>query len=418
MKKISVIMALVILLSSVFAVPAYAANNDDVKTTQIKGTTFKYRIIDGKYAKIVKGDYFIPKEIEGYPVTVIGKKSYEDLYSDYESSNDRKWVIPDTVTCIEDEAFYNCSFQAIIIPSSVTYIGKSAFKHCFKLTAIVIPESISRIEPYTFYKCDNLATVIMRNEVTEIGEYAFADCYSLKKVNFPKDLRRIRKHAFDGCNNLLDYDFTPCREIETLEKDCITNRITNKRIISNPSDTAVKKYASDNDIECLVASDSNDSFAGRCSAGNRVTLYVDREKLIDYKTSTPKIIKLTKKGKLTALKKGTAKFKVTLPSGKVYNGTFKVLDNPVLKKKVTSGKNKGTYKEVKTVSVKQGKTVSIKLFGKAKPINNKYTSTSKAQIVSKKSATSIKIKGKAKGTSTVKIKVNGVKTLKLKVKVK
>lgn len=55
--------------------------------------------------------------------------------------------------------------------------------------------------------------------------------------------------------------------------------------------------------------------------------------------------------------------------------------------------------------------------GKAKTVKNVYTNTKKAKVVSKKTTSTIKVKGLKKGSTTLKIKVNGV-VLKLKVKVK
>lgn len=430
MKKISLIMALVIFLSSVFTVSAYAAANENDKTAQINGVAFRYRVIDGKYAKITEGKNFIPAEIEGYPVKIIGSYSYSDGGYDPEStvyppySSTEKWAIPDTVTSIEKGAFYNNDyFNSIEIPSSVTHIGEEAFAHCNNLNEITIPDSISKISPYMFYECQHLRYVTLSDAVKEIGKYAFYNCDKLTKINFPKKLRYLREYAFYDCDVFFDYDFSKCTKIAKIEKECITKSRKYKKvytkIISGPKDTKAREYAFENDIECVVAIDSKKEYsAGAFPAGSQATLLVDGEKLTDYSdVHSNKQIILTNDGKLTALHYGKTFAKVTLPNGKTFRFHLLVSDNPTLKKKVTSGKDKGTYKNVESVSVKKGKTVKLKLFGKAKSIDNEYTSTPKAKIVSDKTATTIKIKGKAQGTSTVKIKVNGIWKIKLKVKV-
>ncbi len=38
--------------------------------------------------------------------------------------------IPNSVTSIGKEAFWNCGLESIEIPNSVTYIGNEAFSHC------------------------------------------------------------------------------------------------------------------------------------------------------------------------------------------------------------------------------------------------------------------------------------------------
>lgn len=65
--------------------------------------------------------------------------------------------------------FHGCtSLTEVIIPSSVTEIGFSAFKGCVSLTKIIIPKSI-----------------------TTIGHDAFHGCTSLTEVTFEGDLNRI-----------------------------------------------------------------------------------------------------------------------------------------------------------------------------------------------------------------------------------
>ena len=59
-----------------------------------------------------------------------------------------------------DSAFWYCSsLSEIVIPSSVTSIGKGAFYVCDSLSEIVIPSSVTSIGDSAFYGCkfpDNL----------------------------------------------------------------------------------------------------------------------------------------------------------------------------------------------------------------------------------------------------------------------
>lgn len=121
-----------------------------------------------------------------------------------------------------------------------------------------------------------------------------------------------------------------------------------------------------------------------------------------FKSTNSRIAKVNKNGKVTALKKGKVKIKITVGDNKL-TYSVKVTSSPKL--------------SCKEVTVKKGETKSVKIIGKAKNVNNKYTNTSTAKVISKKSSSSIRVKGIGKGTSTLKIKVNGV-TLKLIVNVK
>ncbi|MBR1731128.1 MAG: hypothetical protein IJ725_01675 [Ruminococcus sp.] len=126
-----------------------------------------------------------------------------------------------------------------------------------------------------------------------------------------------------------------------------------------------------------------------------------------FTSSAPKIATV-KSGKLIALTKGTATLTCKPKNGKSYSVKVTVKNNPTITK---------NGKAVSTVTVKKGKTVSVRVNGKAAEINNVYKNTKFAKVISAKSAKVIKIRGLKNGTATLKITVNG-KVFKLKVKVK
>lgn len=136
-------------------------------------------------------------------------------------------------------------------------------------------------------------------------------------------------------------------------------------------------------------------------AGKTYTLKVSNGTVSKWTTSNSKVARI-KGGKISALKKGTAYVYAVLKDGKKLKCTVKVTTSPKLSNK--------------SITVKKGKTKTISISGKAAGINNVYTNTKTAKVVSKNTATKIKIKGLKKGKTVLKIKVNGV-ILKLTVKV-
>ena len=112
--------------------------------------------------------------------------------------------IPSGVTSIGVWAFDGCiSLTEITIPDSVTSIGGRAFDGCISLTEITIPDSVTSIES-TFEGCTSLTEITIPNSVTSIGYYTFSDCTRLTKITIPDSVTSIGGYAFKGCTSLTE----------------------------------------------------------------------------------------------------------------------------------------------------------------------------------------------------------------------
>ena len=111
--------------------------------------------------------------------------------------------IPNTVTEIDNYAFYNCdNIAEIIIPNSVTEIRGGTFVGCSSLTNVNIPNGITYIGYATFAGCSSLTSIVIPNSVTHLYEWAFEDCTSLTSISIPNNVSEIESNAFYGCSGL------------------------------------------------------------------------------------------------------------------------------------------------------------------------------------------------------------------------
>ncbi len=110
-------------------------------------------------------------------------------------------TIPNSVTSIGDNAFYNYSgLTRVTIPNSVTSIGEYAFSGCRGLTSVTIGNHVTSIGYRAFVACSGLTSVMIPKSVTSIDWEAFADCSGLARVWLPRYLKEnLHWSVFEEC---------------------------------------------------------------------------------------------------------------------------------------------------------------------------------------------------------------------------
>ncbi len=116
------------------------------------------------------------------------------------------------ITSIGYEAFRNCSFgtrtstSELVIPGTVTSIGRCAFKDCKYLGKVTFADSVtdakldfasSYDDGHAFAGCTSLKSVIFSKRIEKIGVRAFKGCTALESVEFKEGNKIIGEGAFE-----------------------------------------------------------------------------------------------------------------------------------------------------------------------------------------------------------------------------
>lgn len=149
-----------------------------------------------------------------------------------------KVVLPTSLKKIKKLAFYNCSSLNIDLPETLSCIEEQAFSHS-ALTSIIIPSKIKTIFKETFSCCQNLKMVRLPEEMEQIEEQAFSNCQSLTTINLPANLKKISKQLFYNCSSL--EVITIPQMVEEIEEEAFKDCVKLKRIVIPEGITVIKK---------------------------------------------------------------------------------------------------------------------------------------------------------------------------------
>ena len=204
--------------SSVISIGTYTfLECEFLKEINVNENNKIYKSIDGVlYTKDLKTIICYPirkndkKFVIPSGVTIIGEAAYSNC------KNLQEITLPSSTTSIEDEAFFGCENlkEIKVAESNKFYRAINGVLYTKDLKAIicypqgkednefVIPSSITSIENDAFCECKNLQEIILPLGVTSIGNDAFWGCENLREITLPSSVTSIEDNAFWGCENL------------------------------------------------------------------------------------------------------------------------------------------------------------------------------------------------------------------------
>ena len=132
-----------------------------------------------------------------------------------------RFVIPDNVTTVGDQAFIFCSkLTSIVFHENVNYVGLDNFYGCSSLENVNLPNSMTSIPETLFANCASLTSITIPDNVESINYRGFSDCKGLKEVVMPNKVKSIAAFAFGGCTSLTTITFKGTKEEwNSIEKD-------------------------------------------------------------------------------------------------------------------------------------------------------------------------------------------------------
>lgn len=134
--------------------------------------------------------------ISSYKENAIPKNAFKDKTSLI------KFIFPESVTVIDEKAFYNSSLSGSLqIPDGVKIIGVDSFKGCKLTGTLTLSENLEEIRNWAFDGQSIIGDLIIPEKVRSIGASAFHN-NSFASLSLPESLETIGNQAFYGCKNM------------------------------------------------------------------------------------------------------------------------------------------------------------------------------------------------------------------------
>ena len=97
------------------------------------------------------------------------------------------YIIPDTVTSINNYAFSHSNLNSVTLPKNLTYMGSYVFCECTNLASISIPSGVTSVGNYAFKSCSSLAdvTCLATTPPTLGNNKVFTGCAIGLKITVP-----------------------------------------------------------------------------------------------------------------------------------------------------------------------------------------------------------------------------------------
>lgn len=163
--------------------------------------------------------------------------------------------LPENLKQIGAGAFAMSKLKSVTIPDKVMKLGKGVFNSCYGLTEAALPESVTTIPDESFFNCFKLK-IVHTSGIKTIGNDAFSHCKVLKAFNFSQikelgnmsfsdtdiceaifsnKLTKLQPSIFCSCKSLQTVDMSACNKVKTIPTRCFEgcSKLTDVKLPSN-----------------------------------------------------------------------------------------------------------------------------------------------------------------------------------------
>ena len=234
---------------------------------------------------------------------------------------------------IGTKAFWNCkSLKEIKLYNKLKRIGSYAFVGN-AISSIVIPDSVTLIGLNAFYNCDSLRKVVLSSGLTELSYNAFESCDNLKSVVIYDGLKTICDAAFKDCNNLSSVfysaDETKWDRIDIRDKnECLKFA----KVYYNTTECPDHKYTDKKSYSCVICGETITKTCLREFDG-KLYYYANGKLNTSYKGT------FTFEGKTYEIKNGNATIKSNTAVNSTVTDNVESSDNSLSDKENVSSEN-------------------------------------------------------------------------------
>ncbi len=116
----------------------------------------------------------------------------------HEESKNVPFIVPSMVKMIGDFAFECAIVHSVVIPSTVSHVGKGAFMNNKTIEEVTFESESTTIDDELFCECTNLKRVVLPKNIGKLGRHLFKGCSSLMEIEIPFHVREIGTNPFVG----------------------------------------------------------------------------------------------------------------------------------------------------------------------------------------------------------------------------